>query len=263
MKFLTLSPLLVSFEINTILFRFRILIRFLIFFIVSGHEGKLVIGKIAEQTVLCMVGRFHFYEGHHLRQVTFPVRVFAKLGVKNLIVTNAAGGLNTSFEVGNVMVIGDHFTLAGLAGLNPLLGPNLEDFGPRFPSTSDAYTMELRKLAFQAADKLEGKPLKLVEGTYTFVSGPSYETRAEGRLLRTLGADAVGMSTVPEVIVAKHCGMRILGLSLITNVVVTTASSVFEEEKKEIHATHQEVLDASIVKAQAMQGLVREIVSNF
>ncbi|KAI9298320.1 purine nucleoside phosphorylase [Neoconidiobolus thromboides FSU 785] len=235
---------------------------------VAGHAGQLVFGQLQGVPTLCMVGRFHFYEGHPLHHVTFPIRVMATLGIKILIVTNAAGGLNKDYNVGDVMVIADHLSMAGLAGNNPLVGPNIDTYGPRFVATSDAYDIELRRIAFKAASQIpkELGELKMQEGIYANVSGPSYETRAEGRLLTLLGADAVGMSTVPEVIVAKHCGLRILGLSLITNNVITSReppsyAEPAENQVEEVHATHEEVLAASVAKAKLMQDLVKNIVT--
>lgn len=155
-----------------------------------------------------MVGRFHFYEGHSLQTNTFPIRVMRLLGATTLVVTNAAGAINSAFKAGSLMVIKDHLNLPGWAGFSPLIGPNDETFGPRFPAMSEAYDVELRKAFFRAAI---GSDLNVEEGTYVFVAGPSYETRAELGALRNMGADAVGMSTVPEVIVARHCGMRVFG----------------------------------------------------
>lgn len=236
---------------------------------VAGHSSKLVYGTLGGKSVICLVGRFHYYEGHNLSDVVFPIRVFASLGIKVLIATNAAGGLNPEYKVGDVMVIEDHISLPNLAGTHPLVGPNLENFGPRFPSTSDAYDMDLRRLAFASAKRIPAEKgnLTLREGIYFNVCGPSYETRAECRFLRMIGADAVGMSTIPEVIVAKHCGIKILGLSLITNNVIITRqppsqappSSNLVEEK---HASHEEVLAASQSKALLLQDLVSNIVTS-
>jgi len=179
---------------------------------VAGHAGRLVFGRRAGKSILVMQGRFHFYEGYPLARVTFPVRVMRKLGVEILVISNAAGGLNPLFLPGDVMVISDHINFTGQ---NPLVGPNLEAFGPRFPDMSAVYDKLLIDLAEQVA--LERK-IKLQKGVYVGVSGPSLETPAETRLLRMIGADAVGMSTIPEVIVGVHGGLRILGLSAISNV---------------------------------------------
>ena len=181
---------------------------------VIGHEGKLVVGKVANaggRTIAALAGRCHVYEGHDLRTVTFAVRVLGLLGVKTLILTNAAGGVNTSFLQGALMVIDDHINLIGS---NPLVGPNDERFGVRFPDMTDVYSTRLRRLADQAAAAMN---LPLPHGVYVALLGPSYETPAEIRYLRTIGADAVGMSTVPEAIVARHMGLEVLGISCITN----------------------------------------------
>ncbi len=178
---------------------------------VQGHAGRLVLGRVASTPVAVMQGRFHFYEGYALEEVTFPVRVLGLLGVKSLVLTNAAGGLNNSFAEGALIVISDHLNLMGT---NPLLGPNDPRFGPRFPDMTEVYDHEYQDAAIGEA---HGMGLELRRGIYAALSGPSYETPAEIRMLRLLGADAVGMSTVPEAIVARHQGMRVLGLSCITN----------------------------------------------
>ena len=178
---------------------------------VAGHEGRLIIGELAGRTVLALSGRAHFYEGHDLRTVTFSTRVLGALGVKVLILTNAAGGVNTSFAPGDLMIIDDHINLLGS---NPLVGPNDERFGVRFPDLTDVYSRRLRQAA-DAAGQALGIPLR--HGIYAACHGPSYETPAEVRYLRTIGADAVGMSTVPEAIVARHMGVEVLGISCITN----------------------------------------------
>jgi len=236
---------------------------------VSGHSSKLVHGLLEGKAVLCLVGRFHFYEGHHLADVIFPIRVLGALGINILITTNAAGGLNPDYNVGDVMVIEDHISLPNLAGIHPLIGPNLEELGPRFPSTSDAYDIELRRLAFAAVERIPSSKGKLTlrEGIYVNVCGPSYETRAESRFLRMVGADVVGMSTIPEVIAAKHCGIKVLGLSLVTNNVIITRQAPSTappsaETTKEVHASHEEVLATSQAKALLMQDLVRNIVAS-
>lgn len=217
---------------------------------VPGHAGKLIFGLIGtnEVPVVCMVGRLHFYEGYTFQQTTFPVRVSKKLGVETVIVTNAAGGVNQDFKPGDLMIINDHIDFPGLAGQHSLRGPNLEEFGTRFQPLSDAYDHNLRKLFFHKAKEL-GVTRKIHEGTYIFASGPSFETRAEVRMLRTIGADAVGMSTVPEVTVARHSGLKVLALSLITNSGVSEKPpSVFEEDPKPLDAniaSHAEVLQAA------------------
>lgn len=178
---------------------------------VEGHAGQLVYGRLAGKKVLAMQGRFHFYEGYPMESVTYPVRVMAALKVHSLIVTNAAGGVNKNFEPGNLMLITDHINFTGTS---PLIGPNDNDLGPRFPDMSQAYTPSYQTVAQAAAKKLG---LDLKEGVYMGFSGPTYETPAEIRFARTIGADAVGMSTVAEVIVAVHSGLKVLGISCITN----------------------------------------------
>lgn len=178
---------------------------------VESHHGRLILGKIAGKNVVAMQGRFHFYEGYTMQQITYPVRVMKYLGVKNLLVSNACGGMNPLFKRGDVMIMMDHINLIGD---NPLIGHNESEFGPRFPDMSEPYSLELIKLAEEAA--LENK-VKLQKGVYVAVAGPNLETRAEYRFLRTIGADVVGMSTVPENIVANHMGMKVLGFSIITD----------------------------------------------
>ena len=176
----------------------------------TGHKGNLIIGSLGGKQVIAFQGRFHYYEGYTMDQVTFPVRVAAHLGVKHLLVSNAAGATNPDFRVGDLMVITDHINFMP----NPLIGPNDDDEGPRFPDMTTVYSRRLRAIAHQQASQLG---LALREGVYVALTGPSYETPAEYRMYRTLGADAVGMSTVPEVIVARHCGLEIFGMSVITN----------------------------------------------
>ena len=178
---------------------------------VAGHAGMWCCGTLYGKRVVMMQGRFHYYEGYGMKDVTLPVRVMQKIGVKTLIVTNAAGGVNLGYHPGELMVIGDMFSMTAQ---NPLIGPNLDAFGPRFPDMSCAFDKELRALAHECANE-QGFALR--EGVYAQMTGPTYETPAEIRMLRTLGADAVGLSTVPEVIVARHGGMRVLGISCITN----------------------------------------------
>uniref|UniRef100_A0A7M4E045 Purine nucleoside phosphorylase n=1 Tax=Crocodylus porosus TaxID=8502 RepID=A0A7M4E045_CROPO len=215
---------------------------------VPGHAGRLVFGDLSGKPCVCMQGRFHFYEGYAISTVTFPIRVFFLLGVEILIVTNAAGGLNQHFQVGDIMFIRDHINMLGFAGQNPLRGTNDERFGVRFPCMSDAYDIDLFGLAKESAQELGYLEL-IQEGVYCMLAGPSYETIAESRMLQVLGADAVGMSTVPEVIVARHCGLRVFGFSLITNKVVMNYDS---QEK----ANHEEVLHTSRIRAAALQKLV-------
>jgi purine-nucleoside phosphorylase len=178
---------------------------------VEGHAGKLVIGKAGAVPIAAMQGRFHFYEGYSLDDVTFPIRVLSLLGVQTLILTNAAGSLNTEFTPGSLMVISDHINLMGA---NPLIGPNDDRFGPRFPDMTLTYDPELQNLVIEEAKAMD---VDMRRGVYAALSGPSYETPAEIHMVRTLGADAVGMSTVPEAIVARHMEMRLIGISCITN----------------------------------------------
>ncbi|XP_067905915.1 purine nucleoside phosphorylase 6 [Heterodontus francisci] len=219
---------------------------------VSGHAGKLVFGELSGKQCVCMQGRFHFYEGYQMNEVTFPIRVFHLMGVESLIVTNAAGGLNEKFKVGDIMFINDHINMTGFAGQNPLRGRNEERFGWRFPCMSDAYDKTIRQMALDSALELGFQDF-VREGVYCMLAGPSYETVAESRLLKILGADAVGMSTVPEVILARHCGMRVFGTSLITNKIVTDYNSL---EK----ANHEEVLQTSRERAEDLQTLISNLV---
>ena len=175
-----------------------------------GHKSRLVIGDLGGKKVVAMQGRFHFYEGYTMEQVTFPIRVLKLLGIKYLFVSNAAGGLNLSYRVGDLMVIKDQINMMP----NPLIGPNAEEFGPRFPDMTHPYDGELRRLAFKLAREMG---IHLQDGVYVACTGPSYETRAEYKFFRVIGSDAVGMSTVPEVIVARHCGLRVFGMSVITD----------------------------------------------
>lgn len=216
---------------------------------VVGHAGRLVIGLLENVPVVAMQGRFHLYEGYPLQVLTLPVRVMRQLGAHTLIVTNAAGGVNPAYRPGDFMLLRDHINMPGLAGANPLMGPNDERFGERFPPLANAYNAELRKLAHSVA--AAWPEITLHEGVYTMVGGPNYETGAELRFLRAVGTDAVGMSTVPEVIVARHSGMRVLGLSLITN---TATGSETEE------VNHAEVLAAADAVRPRFAALVRGIV---
>lgn len=178
---------------------------------VVGHSGNLVINRVGDVGFIAMQGRVHFYEGYTAAEVVFPLRVLIRLGIKSLIVTNAAGGINRAFKPGHLMLIRDHINLMGV---NPLIGPNLDELGPRFPDMSDAYSLEFRELAHSVAKE---QKIELQEGVYVGLPGPSYETPAEIRMLGSLGADAVGMSTVPETITANHAGVKVLGISCISN----------------------------------------------
>lgn len=215
---------------------------------VEGHAGELVIGKLEGKDVLVMNGRIHFYEGYEMSQVTLPIRVMQRLEVKILIVTNAAGGINQDFVPGNPMLITDHLNLLGMAGVNPLRGPNMEEFGTRFPDMSQPYDKELGEIARGVA-KEQG--LTLYEGIYVCLAGPTFETPADLRFLKGAGVDAVGMSTVPEVIVANHGGQRVLGISGITN-----SSNLYGEAE----TTHEEVMETGLVLAPKMMNLVRGVL---
>lgn len=192
---------------------------------VAGHAGNLVFGTIGEKTVVVMQGRFHYYEGFSMKEVTYPIYVMQLLGVKNLIVTNACGGINTGFEPGDLMLITDYINFLGN---NPLIGENEERFGVRFPDMSEAYSRELRKNAAVIADKLG---IEYKEGVYALFSGPCYETAAEIRAFAQMGADAVGMSTVPETIAANYLGMRVLGIACITNMATGIAAEKHTHEQ--------------------------------
>lgn len=215
---------------------------------VAGHDGKLVIGTISGKRVIVMKGRFHYYEGYDMDMVTLPTRVFARLGIKYLLVTNAAGGVREDLNPGTIMLITDHLSFMCPS---PLRGPNLEAFGPRFKDMTEVYNKELTAMAKHAADTVD-VPVK--EGVYCFFRGPQYETPAEIRGIRTLGADAVGMSTVPEAIVARHSGMTTLGISLITNKAAGLGSS--ELNHAEVTQTAQEA-ERNLVK------LVKEILKEW
>ncbi|MDI6619394.1 MAG: purine-nucleoside phosphorylase [Clostridiales bacterium] len=192
---------------------------------VEGHAGELIAGHLSGKYVLCMSGRFHYYEGYAMKEVTFPVRVFKYLGIDNLIVSNASGGMNPSFRPGDLMVIKDHINLMGY---NPLIGKNYDELGPRFPDMSEAYSKKLIGIAKNAARTLE---IDLKEGVYVAVSGPNFETPAELKMLRLIGADAVGMSTVPEVIAARHSGMNVLGISCITDMAIAEGLEPLDGER--------------------------------
>lgn len=181
---------------------------------VKGHAGELIIGDLSNKKILVFNGRFHYYEGNPMEKVTFGVRVVKSLGINEIIITNAAGGMNPDFEAGDLMLITDHINMMGT---NPLIGKNYEEFGPRFPDMSEAYNRKLINLAEAKAAELK---FKIKKGIYVGISGPTYETPAELRMLRIIGADAVGMSTVPEVIVANHMGMNVLGISCITDMAI-------------------------------------------
>ena len=215
---------------------------------VHGHAGRLVIGELEGQPALVMQGRIHFYEGYSMSQITLPVRVMLRLGLEMMFVTNAAGGVNPEFVPGDVMLITDHLNLIGMMGANPLMGPNIDELGPRFPDMSQAYDRKLMALARQVASN-ENIPMR--EGVYCALSGPSFEGPADLRFLRLAGADAVGMSTVPEVIVARHGGMRVLGFSGISNKANLDGSTV---------TTHEEVIEAGKVIAPKIERIIRGVL---
>ena len=213
----------------------------------QGHEGRLVIGKLEGKIVVAMQGRFHYYEGYPMSVVTFPIRVMKKLGVEKLIVTNAAGSVNTSFKPGDLMIIKDHINFSGTS---PLIGKNLDDFGPRFLDMSAAYNPNLIKIAKDTAKDLG---IDIKEGVYTMFSGPTYETPAEVRMARVLGADAVGMSTVPEVIVARHSDIEVLGISCLTNM----AAGILDQP-----LDHEEVIETSNKAKESFMALTKGIIKN-
>lgn len=214
---------------------------------VESHAGKLIFGKLAGREVVCMSGRFHYYEGYDFEQLVIPVRVFKLLGVETIILTNAAGGINESFAVGDIMLIQDHIKLMGAS---PMRGPNISELGPRFFDVSDMYTKALQEVARQAAKECG---VALREGVYVYATGPQFETPAEIRAYRLLGADAVGMSTVTEALTAAHCGMKVLGLSLISNM----AAGVLG-----VPLTTEEVDETAQVSAGKFQKLMLSIVRN-
>lgn len=215
---------------------------------VVGHPGRLLFGTIEAQPVVVMQGRVHFYEGYPMAQVTLPIRVMQRLGVETLIVTNAAGGVNPDFAAGDVMLITDHINFLGMMGQNPLMGPNYDEIGPRFPDMSQAYDRALNDMARTVAK--QGK-IVLREGIYAGLSGPSFEGPADLRFLRLAGADAVGMSTVPEVIVARHGNVRVLGLSGISNKANLDGSTV---------TTHEEVIAAGKTIAPKMERIITGVL---
>jgi len=218
---------------------------------VEGHPGQMVLGHLVGKAVAVMQGRPHFYEGYPLEQITLPLRVIRALGADTLIVTNAAGGLNEGFKAGDLMLITDHINLVGMAGHSPLFGPNDERLGPRFVDMSEAYDKELRKIALEVGHELG---LELRQGVYVMLGGPTFETPAEIRFLRLMGADAVGMSTVPEVVVARHGGMRVLGISHISNMAVGHPLEAKEE------GLHEEVLEAGEKALPKLLALIKGVL---
>jgi purine-nucleoside phosphorylase len=215
---------------------------------IQGHKGRLVVGNLDRQPILVMQGRTHYYEGPSMGQVTFPIRVMQRLGIEILILTNAAGAIHPEYVPGDVMLITDHINLVGMTGLNPLRGPNLDVFGERFPDMSQPYDRELQQKCREVA-KSVGMTLR--EGVYAWLSGPSFESPADLRFLRAGGADAVGMSTVPEVIVARHGKTRVLGLSGISNKANLDGSTI---------TTHAEVLEAGKILVPKLTALIRGVL---
>jgi purine-nucleoside phosphorylase len=210
-----------------------------------GHKGRLIIGRLGGKTLLCMQGRFHYYEGYSMADITYPVRVMAALGIKTLILTNASGGLKKEIDPGDILLISDHINFMGT---NPLIGPNADDFGPRFNDMTNTYTPYLQELARKSAAKLG---ITLREGIYVGFTGPSYETPAEVCMAQAFGGSAVGMSTVPEAIVARHCGLDVLGLSCVTN----PAAGILDKPIDE-----NEVIEAANAAGEKFIRLLVEII---
>lgn len=215
---------------------------------IQGHAGRLLIGTLFGKPAMVMQGRIHYYEGYSMGEVTFPIRVMQRLGVSTLILTNAAGAISPEFVPGDVMLITDHINMVGMSGLNPLRGPNLEEFGERFPDMSQPYDRELVKLAEKAAQE---KGIAYHKGVYICLSGPSFESPADLRFMRIIGADAVGMSTVPETIVARHGHTRVLGISGISNKANLDGST---------ETTHEEVLAAGEVIVPKLTGIIQGVI---
>jgi len=217
---------------------------------VQGHKGQLVIGELQGHDVMIMQGRIHFYEGYSIQQVTMPIRVMQRLGVKTLIVTNAAGAVRPEFKPGDVMMITDHINLMGMTGQNPLIGPNIDELGERFPDMSQPYDRGLMDLARKAAERNQ---ILLHEGIYAGLSGPSFESPADLRFLRIIGADAVGMSTIPETIVARHGNMKVLGFSGISNKANLDGSTV---------TTHEEVLQSGSLIVPKLKKIILDVLQS-
>ncbi|CAK1586204.1 unnamed protein product [Parnassius mnemosyne] len=222
---------------------------------VEGHHGRLVFGWLNGIPVVAMQGRFHYYEGYPLWKCCLPVRVMKLIGVKTLIATNAAGGLNPNYKIGDIMIVKDHINMMGFAGNNPLHGPNDERFGPRFPPMNKAYNHKYRSIAKELAKELNIENM-VREGVYTCLGGPNFETVAELNMLKMVGVDAVGMSTVHEVIIARHCDMKVFALSLITNECVTSYD-------KDDEANHEEVLDVGRMRQDILRKYVSKLVAKF
>lgn len=219
---------------------------------VHGHSGRLVVGMLEGRKVIAQQGRAHFYEGYSMQEITFPIRVMGLLGIRTLFLTNAAGGVDRSYRVGDIMMLNDHINFPGLAGHNPLIGPNDTDIGPRFVGLAQAYDRNLRLKAREIA---KANHLPFHEGVYAAVSGPAFETPAEIRMFQVMGANAVGMSTVHEVLVARHMGIRVAAFSGITNVAINHVDSNFE-------TNHEEVLEAGKLLVPRMTTLLRALIKD-
>lgn len=218
---------------------------------VHGHSGRLVIGQLEGHTVVCQQGRAHYYEGYSAEEVSYPIRVMRFLGVETVILTNAAGGVNTNYNAGDIMLINDHINFVGMAGAHALRGPNDDSLGPRFVGLGNAYDRDLRAVARKVA-LAQGIPMH--EGVYTCLSGPTFESPAEVRMMRIIGTDAVGMSTVHEVVVARHMGMRVLAFSAITNKSIDSIDS-------EVDANHEEVLEVGTLIVPKLKAIIRGVVA--
>ncbi len=217
---------------------------------VQGHEGRIVFGKLEGKAVMVLQGRVHYYEGYPMDVITLPIRLMQRLDIPILLVTNAAGAINPDYSPGDLMLITDHINMIGMGGLNPLRGPNMDDLGPRFPDMSQAYDRKLIQLTREVASD---KGIHMQEGVYVGLAGPSFETPADLRFLRAIGADAVGMSTVPEVTVARHGGTRVLGISGISNKANLDGNTL---------TTHEEVLEAGQVIVPKLEKIVRGVLNN-
>ena len=228
---------------NPIIFNYKDIPHFPVSTVV-GHAGRLVYGELCDKKVLIMDGRFHFYEGYPMETVTFPIRLMKLLEVETMIVTNSAGGSNPNFKPGDLMLITDHINITGT---NPLIGPNDDNFGPRFPDMSHAYHVYGQEVVRKAAKEVG---VQLQEGVYTGLSGPTYETPAEVRMVQVLGGDAVGMSTVPEVIIANHSGIKVIGISCITNLAAGLQANL----------NHEEVVETTQRVKESFKGLVRKVI---
>jgi purine-nucleoside phosphorylase len=216
---------------------------------IQGHKGRLVIGTLEEKSVIIMQGRAHYYEGYSMPIIGFPVRVMIRLGIKTLIVTNAAGAINPEYHPGDIMLLRDHISLIAMGGLNPLRGPNIDEFGERFPDMSQPYDLALLNLAYRVAVE---RKVEVQKGVYVCLAGPSFESPADLRFLKVIGADAVGMSTVPEVIVARHARIKVLGISGISNKANLDGSTI---------TTHEEVLEAGKVLVPKLDAIIRGVLT--